>query len=696
MRTYSSLMLLAALGALTGLAAPAMAQVDTSKWTCSTCPFEKNGVSGSVDVALGGTSGANAKYGEFSRLDRQGAHLVLAGEGRWRRDGSYARWSGSTDSGRLDLEYGQEGALTLKLGLAEVPHHVSNTAQTPFRDAGNGALVLPSGFPAASTSAMPLASTLQAVEIGTNRSRLDASATWATGSHWTHRVSLRHEVRDGTQGLSGSFFSSAAQLPVPIDQVTDVFEISTAYASKRLNASLAYQVSQFRNGLDAITWTNPFNPVVPGATRGMLATSPDNQFHQIVASGGYQVTPAIRANADLAVGRMTQDSAFLPLTTNSALGATLPRLFTGAFDGQVDTFNGSVRVTAQATERLRLHASYTRDVRENESSRLSYPLVATDMFASGATRLNVPYSFWQDRVKLGADWRGPAGLKLSAGLEEDDRERSYQETVTTRDASVWVRASVQVKPGWSVAAKLSHAERSNSSYGVATYIAPAENLLLRKFNLADRNRDAAGLRADLAVSENISLGLNADYANDEYSHSPIGLQSGRQVSLGADLSMAVSDETQLTAFAQGERIRSRQAGSQGLSVYSVADWSGRAEDRLEVFGFGVKHSAMKGKLNLSADFSRSRGNSDVWVDAGVNAPGFPTATSRLDSLKLQAVYKLQDKLSVTAAYAYEELRSADWRADGVMPNTIANLLTFGDQASHYRVNLIRLGMRYQF
>ena len=84
------------------------------------------------------------------------------------------------------------------------------------------------------------------------------------------------------------------------------------------------------------------------------------------------------------------------------------------------------------------------------------------------------------------------------------------------------------------------------------------------------------------------------------------------------------------------------------------------------------------------------------VDAGVNAPGFPTATSRLDSLKLQAVYKLQDKLSVTATYAYEELRSADWRADGVMPNTIANLLTFGDQASHYRVNLIRLGMRYQF
>ena len=48
MRTFSSLHLLAALGALCA-AAGASAQADTSQWKCTSCPYPK-GTTGSVDA----------------------------------------------------------------------------------------------------------------------------------------------------------------------------------------------------------------------------------------------------------------------------------------------------------------------------------------------------------------------------------------------------------------------------------------------------------------------------------------------------------------------------------------------------------------------------------------------------------------------------------------------------------------------
>ena len=149
-------------------------------------------------------------------------------------------------------------------------------------------LTLPGGFPAADTGSMPLASTLQPVELGFKRSRLDASASWLLGQGWSTRLSLRHDVRDGTQRTAGSFFSTASQMAAPVDQVTDQVEISASYFSPRLQATLGYQGSLFRNGQESLTWTNPFSGV---RHTGQLALAPDNQFHQIFGSAGYEITP---------------------------------------------------------------------------------------------------------------------------------------------------------------------------------------------------------------------------------------------------------------------------------------------------------------------------------------------------------------------------------------------------------------------
>ena len=69
-------------------------------------------------------------------------------------------------------------------------------------------------------------------------------------------------------------------------------------AASTVQATLGYQLSMFRNDRDALTWSNPFFPVTSGASRGQLALAPDNQFHQVLGSAGYDITPTIRVSGD--------------------------------------------------------------------------------------------------------------------------------------------------------------------------------------------------------------------------------------------------------------------------------------------------------------------------------------------------------------------------------------------------------------
>jgi N utilization substance protein B len=49
--------------------------------------------------------------------------------------------------------------------------------------------------------------------------------------------------------------------------------------------------------------------------------------------------------------------------------------------------------------------------------------------------------------------------------------------------------------------------------------------------------------------------------------------------------------------------------------------------------------------------------------------------------------------------AIDELLRAyarDWKLDGVLPATVGNLLSLGEQPPQYHVYLVRLGMRYRF
>lgn len=695
MKIHSPLVLLAALGVLS-TAGAAAAAVDTKDWKCESCPYPK-GVKGSVEIGIGTVSDASPKFGTYTGLESDGAYGVLGGSVTYRGDSGYFADLSAADLGldtrRLTAQTGREGTYTLRLGYAELPRYFGEGAATPFLGNGGAVLTLPAGYPASGNTTMPLAGTLQPIELGYKAKRFDLGGTFLAGERWTYRVSLRRDTRDGTKPVFGSFFNTVSQMAAPVDHSNDQLEVAAAYTGRKLQATLAYQVSKFSNGAESLTWSNPFWPVVPGADRGQLALAPDNQLHQIVGSIGYEILPTLRASGDFAYGRLTQDQAFLAPTLTSGLAASVPALPAQSLDGRVDTFNGTVRLAATPMAGLRVNASYTRNERDNRTTRRSYSLLATDIFLDPLQRTSTPFDFIQDLFKLNADWRGPGGLKLSAGAEKDYRDRSYQEVLTTRETTVWGRLGVRAGESLSLSMKLARADRTHSPYGTSVWFGLPENPLLRKYMLAARTRDSAAVRADIVLGEGVGLGIDADVAVDDYTESLVGLTHGRNSGIGADLSAAVSEALSVQVFARGDWMQSRQAGSeQG----GGADWLARNKDASSLLGIGLRHAAIPEKLDLGADLVFTRTRAKIAVDAGGLNSAFPDTTSSTDSLKLFANYRLSETMSLNAAFWHERYRSADWHLDGILPATVPSLLALGELSPNYKINVVRVSLRYGF
>jgi hypothetical protein len=149
----------------------------------------------------------------------------------------------------------------------------------------------------------------------------------------------------------------------------------------------------------------------------------------------------------------------------------------------------------------------------------------------------------------------------------------------------------------------------------------------------------------------------------------------------------------VTVFAVRQEIKSKQSGSQ---IFAGPDWTGETKDTIDTVGIGVKHVAIKDKLDIGADYMVARTRSAIGVGTGAADPGFPNITSSLDSLRLYANYRLSPKLSLLASYWTERYESRNWMMDGVTASAIPNILAFGEQSPHYHVNVVRLAARYRF
>ena len=673
--------------------------IDISKFKCEKCPFEE-GFSGEIEVGVGNVSDDSFKFGEYNGLYEEGAFAVVNAKARYRDlDASYLDISArelGLDSRSLNIEGGRQGRYDLMLRYDEIGHYISDTVRTPYQGNGSASLSLPAGWVTANSTAgmTALDASLQSVEVKQQRTRLELGASLIPASAWKYDLNVRRETREGNRRaagafLSGSFFSNAAELIEPVDYVTDEVDVSASYIGKKWQATLAYYGSFFSNDDDALTWENAFTPVVAGADTGQRALPPDNKFHQILLSAGYSMSKRTRLSGDIAVGRMEQDEEFLPATINTSL--TVPALPRTSADAQVDTLVADLRLVSAISRDFKINASMNYSDHDNQTPQSSYDRVITDAVVAAA-RTNQPYSFTRQRARLGGDYRVNRSTRVAAGLDYERYERELQEVDETKENTVWGKLIVRARDFTDMTFRVAQANRNASAYQPVAETDPAQNPLLRKYNMADRERSSAGVSTNSMLSETASFGISLDYANDDYDESTLGLIEASESSINIDTSVLLSERSSLHLFLGRQRIQSLQTGSQSATV---ADWTAQNTDTVDSAGIGLKHRLKGDRLDVGADLVLSRSTGQVIITSG--APeAFPELEVDLDSIKLYADYRLRDNMSIHAAYWYERYDSSDWAVDNVDPDTVANLLSFGEDSPDYEINVVTVSLRYKF
>jgi hypothetical protein len=73
---------------------------------------------------------------------------------------------------------------------------------------------------------------------------------------------------------------------------------------------------------------------------------------------------------------------------------------------------------------------------------------------------------------------------------------------------------------------------------------------------------------------------------------------------------------------------------------------------------------------------------------------FPDLESESDSLRLNVNYQRSERLGIDFSLRYETFTSKDWAIDGVEPDTIATILTFGANSYDYDVWVFGASFRY--
>jgi MtrB/PioB family decaheme-associated outer membrane protein len=632
---------------------------DTSEWKCSQCPFLE-GYSASVEAGAEYANGADARYGKYTGVDHNGAYAAVGASGQWRdASGTFVRYgldSVGLPSRQGYVEGGREGQFDVRVGYDGQPARLYDT--TP-------------------------------VKIESDRRTVSLLGQFFSSKDWTVYADVSHQEKVGTGLTSGSFLTEATQLPQPIDYVTNTVETGVRWTSRIASLRLAYTGSWFKDDTDALSWQNPYPPVVPGATRGQLALPPGNDLQQVLVAGDLRlpIFVATTLTYEASFGRLRQDQAFLPVSTLSGTAA----LAEGSLDGDIHVSHYGLALSSRPLARLYLRGKASYDGRDEHTRALAIPYVVTDTFPGG-TYITPRYGEDRTRLDGSADYRLFHWLRVGVGGEALYVHYSPGQVVTsTQNNRGWGQVTVNPLTALTFTARAGNARRKTAIFNSAALPA-SESPLLRAYNYAPRDQNFFSLSSSWAVTPSLTWGLEGAWADDAYRLSPLGLQSGRDRRLATTLTWVPVERLSLYLDSSYQRLAAVQRGA---IAATAPDW--RILDGQYYWSGGAgAHWQIRERWDFGVDYLRAttRGDTNI-VSGGALAPQFfPENRTRLDSIALNTTWKWSKALKIRLRYAHERYDSSDWALDNVGPSTIGNFLSLGELPYRYAVNVFALTAVY--
>ena len=679
------------------LLAPGMsfAQVDTSDWTCESCPFDQGY---RAEVAAGATSVSDdaARFGNYTGYDEKGVYANVDGQGRYNSNGYRLDWTIEDlglDSRVFEITSGKQGVFDFRLGYRELPFRRFDTASTIFVQATDDTLTLPSGWvPAGTTSQMTqLSSSSYRRNIGTDRSIFDSGAGWIPGEDFRVFADFRRQTRDGIDITSSGSYTQASFLPRWIDYETDQIDAGVQYKTNDFSLTFAYYGSFFTNQNQSLTWDTPFLASANTSTLRM-AREPDNDFQQLSLSGKYRMSTWDTVIAfSAASGSGEQDESLLPYTINPSI--VTPPLPRSSLNAEVDTSNYGLTVTSRPFAKARVKFGYRYDERDNKTPVSEWDRVIVDALQSGDIQQNTPFSYDRTHITLSGDYAFSRNLKLSGGYERREVNRDYQEVAEQTSDRGWGQVRWRPVPWLDIRAKGGTEQRGVDRYDDSVAISLGQNPLMRKYYLAYRYREFGELAFTISPLDSpLSLSSTVMYADDDYKDSLVGLNGSEEMRATMDLSWAISDQAAVYLMYGHDQIEAHQTGSEQFGWW---DWSAFHQDDFDHIGIGMSWRPTDGKFDLDFSYNRADGNTAISLDSLSGGPSeLPDLESTLDSARVEASYQFSARWAGTLDLRYERFELQDWAL--VSETTLPTVLTMGADPYDYDVYAIGIGFRYRF
>ena len=662
-----------------------------------------------VEIGVGYVADDSYRFGRYSGMNDDGPYFIGDIKAQnYREDGLNWRIRGinlGLDSRYLRAEGGKQGSQEYYIEYQELPNFVNDTGVTPFSGVGGSNLTLPAGFDINTN----LDANLNQLDRDTERKRFGVGASFIPRGfrNWDFNVAYQHETKEGvnaTGGAMGGTFpgftstTTAAILPGSIDYVTDNVDLSLGYVKDTTQLKFAYHMSLFDNQDRSLNWQDPFD-----TTRfGSLAQAPRNQFHQLTATGGYQLPYNSRLTGVLSVGRMTQDWNFQQYATAApGLNSSLPR---SSLDGEVWLTTARIDIASRPLPKLRLKAAYRYHERDNDTPSDTYDYFIADSATPAVeAATNRPLSYRRHKAELDANYRANRMISLGTRLGFNAVRREYDNT-TANDTDEYIYGvRLKLSPNTELEADL-HAEHSSRDVSDYSNMPDAsidsENPDLRYYYLADRDRDQIGMRLSYMPYQAITLGFSVDYSRDKYNDTSIGLTESKTPGYTWDISYVPRPNISTRAYYTYEKIKSDQAGSE--SGLPVPDWFAEIEDRFITLGVGGEVKQIGGKLDLGMDyvFSKSTGEIDLDADPTVSSAAslgqYPDLETTLNSIKIFARYNYSEALALKLSYWYQKYDGDNWALDGIGPTSVPDVLLLGEDSQDYSVNVVTASLAYRF
>jgi MtrB/PioB family decaheme-associated outer membrane protein len=485
--------------------------------------------------------------------------------------------------------------------------------------------------------------------------------------------------------------------------VTDQVDWSARYETARGSIGLSYFGSFFSNKRVDLAWDNPFSAIAPGADLGRSALAPDNHFNQLALNLGYELGPAWRLALNAALGRGQQDDSFLPYTTNALIAtAPLPR---ASLAGDVDIRQADLQLSGDLGAHfawlagLRGRLNYRYYERDNGTPQAEYGTVEGDSFPAGVAT-NLAYGYRRQKLSVTGDYdlarllwpeSGPA-TQLSGGWDREEWDRKFQEVESSTEDRGWVRVRMSPLAWLAFDARYGAANRDTGPYVTDPLAGAPQNPLLRKYNLADRERDFWDLEVHLSLPGNVALSFGGFERRDDYVNSDLGLSRSRDTGGTADLSWTISEKISAYAFYGRQEISSLQDGSQS---FGAPDWQAESVDEFDTASIGLRLNGLGDRWDVRFDYFLVDGQGDIEMRSGAVA-AFPQLRTRSHGPSLEVAYRATPALDIIGMLRYEHFDAHDWALDGVEPDTVPAILASGADAYDYDANLIGISFRYRF